>query len=107
VTKYKSFLFTFLLLATIATLFPPFQWQPEKGETPCKYCLLFDESTKHVSPIGLPEYGDEPDLLSSKSITRTRHLVISELFMEYLGALLVGLLVQVVVKAVANKRASA
>lgn len=95
-TKYKSFLFTFLLFASLATVFPPFEWLPAQGEPQCKYCFLLDDSTKNV-PL-------DSDYPYDETIKKNRHLVISELFMEYLGAFLVGLLVQVVVNAVSLKR---
>ena len=97
-TKHKSFLFTFLLLASLATAFPPFQWQPAQGQTPCNLCFLLDDSTKNVP---LTDYDGDDEV---ETIERTRHLLVGKLFMEYLGAFLVGLLVQVIVNAISQKR---
>jgi len=92
--KHKLFLITFLALAFLATLFPPFYWEPERrgpdaveyaaSDVPPKYALIFDDATKEKSPDGWT------------TVTFTRKLIVSELVAEYILALLVAFIIQVV-----------
>ena len=109
ITKVKLLLLTFFILASLATLFPPFHWEVEAGQPipspnvsykpldlPQKYAFLFDDPTQEIITDDL------------ETVTFTRSLLINELILEYIIAFLIALLVQVVVlktKSLVKRRA--
>lgn len=96
-TSYITLVLIFLILAGVATLFPPFHWEAEAGkpipvsiEEPRKYAFILGESTQQKFSYEF----DGSD--SSEAVTFRRSLNVTELILEYIIAFVVALLIQVV-----------
>lgn len=108
-TKYRSLILAFLLLASLATLFPPFHWGEEKLRTEAerrrriggvrisevlpikKYAFLFGDSKREF------QIGWDAEKNIPVRLTLERSMITTELLLEYFLAFVLAFIAFIII----------